>query len=123
MLVIDPRPTLAAPDDDPYLWLEEVDGARALAWVESQNCTTLARFGDARFAADRDLLAAIFDRPDNIPLIARRGLWVYNFWKDDRHPRGLWRATSLTSFRTEAPDWEILLDLDALAAEEGEDWI
>ena len=123
MLVIDPRPTPAAPDDDPYLWLEEVDGASAVAWVESQNRHTLARFGDARFAADRDLMAAIFDRPDNIPLIGRRGTRVYNFWKDDAHPRGLWRATSLASFRTEAPDWEILLDLDALAAAEDEDWI
>ena len=123
MPVIDPRPTLAAPDEDPYLWLEDVDGAPAVTWVESQNRATLARFGNARFAADRDLLAAIFDRPDNLPLIARRGSRVYNFWKDDRHPRGLWRATSLASFRSEAPDWEILLDLDALAAEEGEDWI
>ena len=70
----DLRPTLEAPDDDPYLWLEEIDGERALAWVEAQNAATLARFGDARFAADRDTLAAIFDRPDNIPLIARRGV-------------------------------------------------
>jgi prolyl oligopeptidase len=119
---IDPRPTLAAPDDDPYLWLEEIDSARALAWVESQNRTTLARFGDARFAADRDVLAAIYDRPDNIPLIARRGAHVFNFWKDAAHPRGLWRMTSLASFGSDTPDWEILLDLDALAAHEGEDW-
>jgi prolyl oligopeptidase len=118
----DPRPTLDAPDDDPYLWLEEVDGERALAWVEAQNAATLGKFGDVRFAADRDTLAAIFDRPDNIPLIARRGSRVFNFWKDAEHPRGLWRASTLDSFRTEQPDWEILLDLDTLAAEEGEDW-
>jgi prolyl oligopeptidase len=123
MMVIDPRPTLAAPDDDPYLWLEEVDGTPAIAWVEAQNRTTLARFGDQRFAADRDVLAAILDRPDNIPLIARRGTRVFNFWKDAANPRGLWRATSLESFRSNPPDWETLLDLDALAAEEGEDWI
>jgi prolyl oligopeptidase len=118
----DPRPTLEAPDDDPYLWLEEIDGKRALAWVETQNAATLARFGDARFAADREILAAIFDRPDNIPLIARRGPRVFNFWKDAAHPRGLWRATTLDSYRSEQPEWEILLDLDALAASEGEDW-
>ncbi|MBV8739828.1 MAG: S9 family peptidase [Alphaproteobacteria bacterium] len=123
MLAIDPRPTLAAPDDDPYLWLEEIDGERALAWVEAQNRTTLERFGNARFAADRDLLATIFDRPDNIPLIARRRSRVFNFWKDAEHPHGLWRVTTLASYRTETPDWEILLDLDALAAREGEDWI
>jgi len=119
---MDPRPTLQAPDDDPYLWLEEIDGERALGWVEAQNTTTLARFGDARFAADRDVLAAIFDRPDNIPLIARRGARVFNFWKDAAHPRGLWRTTTLDSYRSEQPEWDILLDLDALAAKEGEDW-
>jgi prolyl oligopeptidase len=118
----DPRPTLEAPDDDPYLWLEEIDGERALVWVEAQNAAILARFGDARFAADRDTLAAIFDRRDNIPLIARRGTRVFNFWKDAEHPRGLWRATTLDSYRSEAPEWDTLLDLDALAVREGEDW-
>ena len=118
----DPRPTLDAPDDDPYLWLEEIDGVSTLAWVEAQNEATLARFGDARFAADRDTLAAIFDRPDNIPIIARRGSRVFNFWKDAEHPRGLWRATSLDSYRGEQPEWEVLLDLDALAAKEAQDW-
>ena len=118
----DPRPTLEAPDDDPYLWLEEIDGKGALAWVETQNAATLTRFGDQRFAADRDALAAIFDRPDNIPLIARRGARVFNFWKDAAHPRGLWRTTTLDSYRREPPEWGILLDLDALAAKEGEDW-
>src|SRR6516165_7926885 len=114
----DPRPMLEAPDDDPYLWLEEIDADQALAWVEAQNAATLARFGDARFAADRDILAAIFDRPDNIPYIGRRGSLVFNFWKDAAHPRGLWRVTSLDSFRKEEPQWDILLDLDALAATE-----
>jgi prolyl oligopeptidase len=118
----DPRPTIEAPDDDPYLWLEDIDGERALAWVDAQNAATLAQFGDARFEADRDTLAAIFDRPDNIPLIARRGAKVFNFWKDAEHPRGLWRATTLDSYRGKEPDWSILLDLDALAAKEGEDW-
>jgi prolyl oligopeptidase len=122
MATIDPRPTRDQPDDDPYLWLEEIDGERALAWVEAQNRATLARFDDRRCAADRDILAAIFDRPDNIPLIARRGPRVFNFWKDAAQPRGLWRATTLDDFRNEAPHWQILLDLDALAAREDEDW-
>ncbi len=120
--MIDPRPTADAPDDDPYLWLEEIDGERALAWVEAQNAATLTRFADTRFAADRDTLAAIFDRPDNLPLIARRGPRVFNFRKDAEHPRGLWRTTTLDSYRSAAPEWEILLDLDALATREGEDW-
>jgi prolyl oligopeptidase len=120
---VDARPTVAAPDDDPYLWLEEIDGARALAWVGEQNALTLARFGTAGFAADRDTLAAILDRPDNIPFVTRRGPYLYNIWKDAKNPRGLWRRTTLASFRTAQPDWEILLDIDALAAAEKEDWI
>jgi len=122
MPTADLRPTLEAPDDDPYLWLEYIDDERALAWVEAQNAATVACFGDARFAADRDTLAAIFDRPDNIPLIGRRGTRGFNFWKDAVHPRGLWRTTTLDSYRTAAPEWDILLDLDALAEKEGEDW-
>jgi prolyl oligopeptidase len=120
---VDARPTIAAPDDDPYLWLEEIEGARALAWVEEQNARTLARFGAGGFAADRDALAAIYDRPDNIPFVGRRGGHLYNLWRDADNPRGLWRRTTLDSFRTERPQWEAILDLDALAAKESEDWV
>lgn len=119
----DPRPTLDNPDDDPHIWLEEVEGERPLAWIEAHNARTLARFGGARFEADRDALAAIFDRPDKIPYVTRRGGLLYNFWQDAEHPRGLWRRTTLAEFRKEAPTWEVLLDLDALAAAEGEDWV
>ncbi|UEM01365.1 prolyl oligopeptidase family serine peptidase [Skermanella rosea] len=123
MAVTDPRPTLDAPDDDPYLWLEEVDGPRAVEWVEARNAEILGRFGDAAFERDRDALAAILDRPDNIPFVARRGDRLFNFWKDAANPRGLWRATSLESYRTEKPEWDVLLDLDELSEAEGEDWV
>lgn len=122
-MLIDVRPTVAAPDDDPYLWLEDVEGAGALAWVEAQNSATLAKFGNAAFARDRDTLAGILDRPDNIPFVVRRGCYLYNFWKDARNPRGLWRRTTLDSFRREQPEWDIILDIDALAAQENEDWV
>ena len=122
-MAIDDRPTIAAPDDDPYLWLEDIEGGRALLWVEAQNAATLRRFADAQFATDRHLLKGIFDRPDNIPYPYRRGGQILNVWQDDANPRGLWRTTSLESFRTETPAWEVLLDLDALAAQEGEDWV
>ena len=120
---VDPRPTIEAPDDDPYLWLEEIEGGRAIAWVEAQNAATFRRFADAQFAADRILLKAIFDRPDNIPYPYRRGGRILNVWQDDANPRGLWRTTSLASFCSKTPAWEVLLDLDALAAQEGEDWV
>lgn len=119
----DAAPTLAAPDDDPYLWLEDIDGARALAWVEAQNGATLKNFGGVHFASDRDALAAILDRSDKIPFVTRRGPHLFNFWKDATSRRGLWRRTTPASFRTPHPEWEILIDLDALAEREGEDWV
>lgn len=120
---IDTRPTLDAPDDDPYLWLEEIEGEHALAFVERQSRLTLDKFGGAAFEADRDTLAAIYDRPDNIPYIARRGAFVYNTWKDAKNPRGLWRRTTLEEFTNPEPRWETVLDIDALAKTENEDWI
>lgn len=123
MVNIDRRPTQDAPDDDPYLWLEDIDGKAAFDWVIKQHQATLDRFGDPIFEADRDILTAIFDRPDNIPYVNRRAGLLYNVWKDANNPRGLWRRTTMNSYRSENPDWEILLDLDALAKAEGEDWI
>jgi prolyl oligopeptidase len=123
MPVLDPRPTLEAPDDDPYLWLEEIEGAQALDFVAAQSAATLRRFGDARFAAERDILKAILDRPDNIPYPNRRAGKLFNPWQDAAHPRGVWRTTTLASFVSDAPDWDVLIDVDALAAKDGEDWV
>ncbi|MER8587031.1 prolyl oligopeptidase family serine peptidase [Mesorhizobium sp. M1338] len=123
MTVFDFRPTVNAPDDDPYLWLEDVEGERALDWAASQSARTLEHFGGTQFERDHDALTAIFDRPDRIPLIRRRGQYLYNFWQDARNPRGLWRRTTLAAYMKVDPQWELLLDLDALAASDGEDWI
>jgi prolyl oligopeptidase len=120
---MDSRPTLAAPDDDPHLWLEEITGEKAVAWADAQSAATRAAFDTAAFRADRDTLAALLDRPGKLMHIARRGHHVYNFWQDATTPRGLWRRTTLDSFRTEAPAWETMLDIDALAKAESEDWV
>lgn len=120
---VDDRPTLSAPDDDPWLWLEEIEGAQALDFVERQNQLTLKAFGGKAFEHDRDILAAIYDRPDNIPYVGRRGSDLHNLWKDAGHPRGLWRRTTLEEFRKSNPAWETMLDIDKLAASEGEDWL
>lgn len=122
-MIIDARPTIDAPEDDPWLWLEEVDGERALAWAAEQTARTAAHFVDAAFEADRDGLRDALDRPDRIPFITRRGGLLYNFWQDAVNPRGLWRRTTLAAYQSDDPEWELLLDLDALAAREGEDWV
>ena len=121
--MIDPRPTPDAPDDDPYVWLEEIEGERACAWADMRSAATLAKLGDARFEADSAVLLVILDRPDRIPLITRRGGLIYNFWRDGEHPRGVWRRTTLEAYRQEPVEWDVLLDLDALAEREAEDWV
>jgi prolyl oligopeptidase len=115
---LDPGPTVEAPDDDPYIWLEERESPKALAWVEEQNLATMRRFADRHFETDRDTLKRIFDQPDRIPVPNRRGgTKLFNPWQDAEHPRGLWRVTTLESFKSEAPVWNVIVDLDALAVE------
>ncbi|WSY87107.1 prolyl oligopeptidase family serine peptidase [Streptomyces sp. NBC_00876] len=111
-------------DDDPYMWLEDVDGEAALEWVASRNSETeaeLAAGGD--FAALKAHLREALDASDRIPYTTRRGEYLYNYWRDAGHVRGVWRRTTLDQYRKDAPEWEVLLDVDALAATEGEKWV
>ena len=119
-----PPTTLASPDDDPYRWLEDVQGERALDWVRERNAQARQQLTQhPRFAAMRDGLLQILDSSDKIPYFVRRGDALYNFWRDAQHPRGLWRRTTLGEFRQPQPAWETVLDLDALAQAEGENWV
>lgn len=112
------------PVTDPYLWLEDVTGADALEHVTSRNRRTLAEFADdAEFARLEQRLRDILDTDARIPYVRRRGQHLYNFWKDAAHPRGLWRRTTLERYRTDDPEWDVVLDLDALAADEEENWV
>jgi prolyl oligopeptidase len=114
----------SAPDDDPWLWLEQVQGETALEWVRERNAAArrqLERW--AGFADTRDSLRAVLDAQDRIPTITRRGDFVYNFWQDAGHPRGVWRRTTLDEYRKAKPAWDTLLDLDALGRDEGENWV
>ncbi len=114
----------AATTDDPYLWLEDVDGDRALDWVRARNVESRAVLeAEPGFEASRRRLRDILDSRQQIPQVVRRGDWLYNFWRDAEHPRGLWRRTTMTEYRRDEPDWAILLDLDALADAEGENWV
>ncbi|MEV4314589.1 prolyl oligopeptidase family serine peptidase [Actinocrispum sp. NPDC049592] len=111
-------------DYDPYLWLEEVTADDAMAWVRARNAEAVAELtGSARFAELRDEIRAVFDADDRIPYIRRRGDMLYNFWQDAANPRGVWRRTTLESYRQAEPDWQIILDLDELATREGENWV
>jgi len=114
----------AVKSDDPYLWLEEVGGDKALQWVRQRNAESHKQLeGDLAFNSLESDLLAILDSDDKIPTIEKIGAHYYNFWKDQKNPRGLWRRTSLAEYRKAEPRWEVLLDLDALNKSEGENWV
>src|SRR5262245_53471713 len=113
----------ASADHDPYLWLEDIDSPAAHAWVEARNAQALAALCDDQFEADRAAMLAILDAPDRIAYVRQRGGFVYNFWQDAQNPKGIWRRTSLAGYRSDTPEWETLIDVDALARAEGEDWV
>ena len=109
---------------DPFLWLEDVLGERALGWVRERNAESQRVLqAQPEYAPIRAGMLALLDATDRIPQISRRGEHFYNLWQDEAHPRGVWRRITLDGYRTAEPLWEDVLDLDALGAAEGENWV
>ncbi|MCO5056114.1 prolyl oligopeptidase family serine peptidase [Thermomonas sp.] len=114
----------APPTDDPYAWLEDVSGQRALDWVRARNARTEADIAASpEFKRLEGEIRAILDSDAKIPGVEKIGDYYYNFWKDAQHQRGLWRRTTLAEYRKPEPQWETVLDLDALNAAEGKQWV
>jgi prolyl oligopeptidase len=110
--------------DDPYIWLEEKDSPRAMAWVEAHNAKTVAALeADPRYKPFHDEALAIATAEDRIPMPAFRHGGIFNFWQDGEHLRGLWRRTTLADYRKEEPRWRTVLDVDALGKAEGKSWV
>jgi prolyl oligopeptidase len=121
-------------DSDPHLWLEDITGDDALEWVEAHNEPTLSDLGGERFEQMRAEALEVLDTDSRIPYVRRRGEYLYNFWRDAANPRGLWRRTTLDSYRTRRAgdersreeqkiQWDVLIDLDELAAADDENWV
>ncbi|GGC81002.1 prolyl oligopeptidase family serine peptidase [Undibacterium terreum] len=109
---------------DSHQWLEDVGGAKQLEWVKGRNQITRAKVeSDAGFAQMRTDLQTVLDSKDRIPAVEKMGEYYYNFWRDAEHPRGIWRKTTLVEYRKAQPNWETVLDLDALAKAENENWV
>lgn len=110
--------------DDPYLWLEDVGGEKSLAWVRARNALAEKEFAaNSRYEPLRAKLLAILNSQERIPYVTRMGDHVYNFWRDAANPRGLWRRTTLAEYRKPQPAWEVVIDLDAVAAADKENWV
>jgi len=117
-------PPQGADAADPYLWLEDKDGARALAWVREQNGKSLPVLqSDPHYAALYAQALKINQSAARIPYPSFLHGSIYNFWQDASHVRGIWRRTSLESCRTASPAWHTVLDLDALAKREHANWV
>jgi prolyl oligopeptidase len=123
-------PTLAsaqatkADTTDPYIWLEEMHGARAMAWVNAENAKTTAVLEkDPRFDGIYKAALTMAQAKDRLPYVSYTGGALYNFWRDSVHVRGIWRKTSLDSYRGASPNWTTVLDLDALAKAEKANWV
>src|SRR4029079_8395619 len=111
-------------DKDPYLWLEDVTGEKALAWVKEHNAKSVAELTKSpEFKRLDERFLRILDSKERIPFVSKRGELYYNFWRDEKNKRGLIRRTTLDEYRKPEPKWEIVLDLDALAAAEKENWV
>lgn len=116
-------PATAPEPTDENIWLEEIYGEEQLAWVREQNARTEDLLEDADYAALEGSILEVLDSTDRIAMVAKRGDWYYNFWKDQANPKGLWRRTTWESYCSDSPEWDVLLDVDALAAAEGVEWV
>jgi prolyl oligopeptidase len=114
----------AGEPDDPRLWLEDVTGDRALAWVRERNAESTAELTKSEaFQSLEKRILSILDSNAKIPMVSKLGPYYYNFWKDAQHKRGLWRRTTLDEYRKAEPAWETVIDLDALAESEKTNWV
>ncbi|CAN0562741.1 unnamed protein product, partial [Laminaria digitata] len=119
-----PRQVSEATAEDPYLWLEEVEGEAALDWVRNQNDRSLKELkADPDYAGYEAAAIEALTSAERIPYGSIRDGMVYNFWQDETHVRGLWRRTTLESYASDTPEWETILDFDKLAEEEGKNWV
>lgn len=113
----------AAGPEDPYLWLEDIDSARSMAWVREHNAVTARHLtGTPEYSALYKDALAVLESSSRLPDVSPVGGWLYNFWRDHDHPRGIFRRVTPAEFRRDKPAWQTVLDVDALAKSEGKPW-
>lgn len=124
LLVLLVRSVQAQEEADPYLWLEEVEGEKALKWVTERSEATLAILkAQPLFEATRQKALEVLNSDERIPYASFGARYLYNFWQDAQNERGIWRRTTLEEYLKPSPQWETLLDIDKLCQEEGEQWV
>ena len=116
--------SVAMADNDPYLWLEEVDDEKALDWVRAENAATAERLTSKPLFEELYAQAkSVLNASSRLPEVTQIGDWLYNFWRDEKNPRGVYRRTTLSRFASAETEWEVVIDIDALSAEEKQQWV
>ncbi|MFO7889153.1 MAG: prolyl oligopeptidase family serine peptidase [bacterium] len=109
--------------EDPFLWLEDIQGDKAMQWVKAQNEKTLSALKKhPEFEEIKNEVLKIFNSEDRIASPSIRGNYIYNFWQDETHERGIWRRTTFKQYLSGSPQWETVLDIDSLCKAEDEKW-
>lgn len=121
--VLPAEASLTAEPADPYAYLEDVTGERSLAWVEARNTESTSQLEGATYKKLHDKFKAVLDSDARIPYVGKMGEYYYNFWQDKDHERGVWRRTTLAEYRKADPEWQVIIDLDALDAAEQVSWV
>ncbi len=100
-------------DEDPFIWLEDIDGERSMEWVLSQNKQTADQYKAMPIYQElySEAISALNGK-SRIPSVTQKGEWVYNFWKDDKNPLGVYRRAKLKEFKANKPKWQTVLDMD-----------
>lgn len=110
--------------NDPYLWLEDRNGAQATTWAQQQSVVAKNIFeSDPRFEPTKNEILNILTDSEKLAMVSFYEGYAYNLWQDDKHQRGIWRRTTITDYKGGHPTWETLLDIDALAAKENQPWV
>ena len=124
LLVVATLSSNVSAEQDKYQWLEEVEGKSQLAWVKKKNAHSLKKIkSHPKFSTLVDNNLKILNSKERIPYARSRGDYLYNYWKDDKHVRGIYRRTSLAEYKKQKPNWETVIDLDALGEKEGISWV
>ena len=117
-----PPPPVVKNED--FLYLEEVNGERALAFARAHDAVSeKALTGDPGFRALEERLFAIYSSKERIPSPQIQHDSLRNFWTDAEHPRGLWRQTTFADYKKPKPTWTTLIDVDALGKAENESYV
>ena len=116
--------TPALADNDPYLWLEGVDDEKALDWVRAENASSAERLkANPLFEELYSEAKAVLNASSRLPDVNQKGDWLYNFWRDESNPRGVYRRARFANFASDDPEWEVVIDIDALSNKENKQWV